>query len=89
MRKFETKKEVKEFLKEFYLRSEEKIVFVSRKQNGTFEALTVIDCQDGDSLFFRYGYDTNDIVDCYELDDSYNYNNAVDSKTKKYMRYAR
>ena len=27
MRKFETKKEVKEFLKQFYLRSDEKIVF--------------------------------------------------------------
>lgn len=85
MRKFETKKEVKEFLKQFYLRSEETIVFVSLKQNGTFEAVTVIDYSDCDLSLFRYAYNTDCTVDCYELDDVYTYNNSVDEKTKMYL----
>lgn len=84
MRKFETKKEVKEFLNQFYLRSEEKIVFVSLKRNGTFEAITVIDYDICDSVLFRYGYDSTGTVDCYEIDE-YTYKNAVDEKTKKYL----
>lgn len=86
MRKFETKKEVKEFLKQFYLISGEKIAFVSLKQNGTFEAVTVIDNQSHDFLLFRYIFGTDGTVDCYELDDEYNYNNAVDEKTKMYLK---
>lgn len=85
MRKFETKKEVKEFLKQFYLISGEKIAFVSLKQNGTFEAVTVIDHPYNDVLLFRYSYGTNGTLDCYELDDSYTYDNAVDEKTKMYL----
>lgn len=85
MRKFETKKEVKEFLKQFYLKSEEKIAYVSLKQNGTFEAVTVIDDLYCDLLLFRYCYSKDGTVDCYELDDDYTYKNAVDEKTKKYL----
>lgn len=87
MRKFETKKEVKEFLKQFYLISGEKIAFVSLKQNGTFEAVTVIDNSYHDLLLFRYSYSKETgIVDCYELDDEYTNKNAVDEKTKMYLK---
>lgn len=85
MRKFETKKEVREFLKQFYLITRENIVFVSLKENGTFKAVTVIDQPLNDLLLFRYSYDTNGTLDCYELDDLYTYDNAVDEKTKMYL----
>lgn len=55
-------KEVKEFLKQFYLRSEEKIVFISLKENGTFEAITVVDYVEYDVELYRYGYGTDGIV---------------------------
>lgn len=86
MRKFENKKEVKEFLKQFYLSNDEKIVFISLKQNGTFEAVTVFDDSDCDLLLFRYCYGTDGTVDCYELDGEYTYKTAVDEKTKIFLR---
>lgn len=85
MRKFETKKEVKKFLQQFYLKEDEKIVFVSLKENGTFEAVAVIDSTKCDVELYRYVYDAYGIVDCYELDDSYNSHNEVDAKTKMYL----
>lgn len=82
MRKFETKKEVKEFLKQFYLTSEEKIITVSIKENGTFEAVTVVEYVTCDIELYRYVYDKYGIVDCYEANISYK---EVDAKTKRYL----